>query len=65
MIMEKELEIPEGITLEADKKTIKVSGEKGQLERSFKYFHDIKIEKKEKKLIVRIRSYQMYIAKTN
>ena len=50
--MEKELEIPEGITLEADKKTIKVSGEKGQLERSFKYFHDIKIEKKEKKLIV-------------
>jgi len=50
--MEKELEIPEGVTIEVSGKTIKVSGEKGQLERTFKYFYNIKIEKKGEKLIV-------------
>jgi len=52
IIMEKELQIPEGVNLDVDKKTIKVSGEKGILERKFKYFYDIKIEKKDDKLVV-------------
>lgn len=51
--MEKELEIPEGVTLEANGKTVKASGEKGSLERTFKYFHDIKIERKDNKLIIK------------
>jgi len=53
--MEKELQIPEGVNLEVDKKTVKVSGEKGQLEITFKYFHDIKIEKKDGKIVVSSR----------
>jgi len=50
--MEKELEIPEGVSVEVNGKTVKVSGTKGQLERTFKYFYDIKIEKKDNKLLV-------------
>ena len=40
IIMEKDLQMPEGVNLDVDKKTIKVSGEKGSLERKFKYFYD-------------------------
>ena len=54
--MEKELQIPEGVNVEVDGKTIKVSGEKGNIERTFKYFHDIKIEKKDNKVVVSSKS---------
>jgi large subunit ribosomal protein L6 len=54
--MEKELEIPEGVNVEVDGKTVKVSGEKGQLERAFKYFHDIKIQKKGNKIVTSSKS---------
>lgn len=50
--MEKELEVPEGVNVEIDGKTVKVSGEKGQVERTFKHFHDIKMEKKGNKIVV-------------
>ncbi len=52
MKMENELVIPENVTIEIDNKQVKVSGPKGELERVFKYFHDIKIEKKDNKLVV-------------
>jgi len=54
--MEKELEIPEDINVEVDGKTVKVSGEKGQVKRTFKYFHDIKIEKKGNKIVTYSKS---------
>jgi len=50
--MEKELIIPEKVTVEIDNKIIKVSGPKGQLKKEFKYFFDIKITKKENKVVV-------------
>jgi len=50
--MEKEIIIPENTTAEVDKKTVKIAGEKGKLEKRFKYFFDIKIEKKDNKIIV-------------
>ena len=52
MEMEKELIIPEKVTVEIDNKIIKVSGPKGQLKKEFKYFFDIKITKKENKVVV-------------
>ena len=52
MKMENELVIPENVTIEIDNKQVKVSGPKGELKRVFKYFHDIKIEKKDNKLVV-------------
>lgn len=48
----KEVEIPEGVNVEISGKKVKVSGPKGNLEREFKIKEDIKIEKKENKLIV-------------
>ena len=54
--MEKDVLIPEGVNVEIDAKTVKVSGEKGNLERTFKYFHDIKIEKKDDKVLVSSKS---------
>jgi len=56
IIMEKELQIPEGVNIDINKKIVKVSGDKGSLEREFKYFHDIKIEKKDDKIIVSSKS---------
>lgn len=50
--MEKEFAIPENITIDIDNKTVKISGPKGSLEREFKYFFDIKITKKENKVVV-------------
>jgi len=50
--MENELIIPDNVTIEIDNKQVKVSGPKGELKREFKYFHDIKIEKKDNKLVV-------------
>jgi large subunit ribosomal protein L6 len=50
--MEKELIIPEKVTVEIQNKHVKVSGPKGELKREFKYFFDIKIEKKENKIVV-------------
>jgi large subunit ribosomal protein L6 len=56
IMVEKEIEIPEGVNLEVEGKKIIVSGEKGQLERIFKYFHPIKIEIKGNKLVVSSKS---------
>jgi large subunit ribosomal protein L6 len=50
--MEKEFLIPEGVTVEIEGKRVKVSGPKGTLEKEFKYFFDIKITKKENKVVV-------------
>ena len=54
--MEKQLTIPEGVGVEIDGKTVKISGEKGNLERTFKHFYDIKIEKKGEEVIVSSKS---------
>jgi len=50
--MEKELVIPENVTVEMNNKNVKVSGPKGELEKEFKHFFDIKIKKKENKIVV-------------
>ena len=50
--MEKSLPIPENINISIDKKTIKVSGPKGELEKTFKYFFDIKLEKRDNNIVV-------------
>jgi large subunit ribosomal protein L6 len=50
--MENEFTVPENVTIEIDNKTVKVSGPKGSLEREFKHFFDIKITKKDNKLVV-------------
>ncbi len=54
--MEKELILPENVTIEIDNKTVKVTGPKGTLQKQFKYFHDIVITKKEDKLLVTSKS---------
>jgi len=54
--MEKELILPENVTVEIDNKTIKVTGPKGTLQKQFKYFHDIVISKKQNKLLVTSKS---------
>jgi len=50
--MEQELIIPENVTVEIDNKTVKVTGPKGTIQKQFKYFYDISITKKEKKLLI-------------
>ena len=50
--MEKEFIIPEKVTVDIDDKTVKVTGPKGSLEKKFKYFFDIKINKKDNKVVV-------------
>jgi len=50
--MKKEFIIPENVTIDIDNKTVKVNGPKGSLEREFKHFFDIKMGKKENKLVV-------------
>ena len=50
--MEQELIIPENVTVEIDNKTVKVTGPKGTVQKQFKYFYDISITKKEKKLLI-------------
>jgi large subunit ribosomal protein L6 len=50
--MEKELTIPEGVTVEIKNKRVKISGPRGELNREFKYFFDVKIEKKDNKIVV-------------
>lgn len=49
---EKEVEIPENVNLELNGFTVKVSGEKGSLERTFTGFFGIKMEKADKKIKV-------------
>lgn len=48
----KEVEIPEGVTIEINGLKVKVSGPKGELEREFKTVFDIKIEKVDSKVKV-------------
>ena len=47
-----ELTIPEGVSIQIDNKHVKVTGPKGELNKTFKYFHDIKIENKDGKFFV-------------
>ena len=54
--MEKQLILPENVTVEIDNKTVKVTGPKGTLQKQFKYFHDIAITKKENKIFVTSKS---------
>ncbi|HDJ96561.1 MAG TPA: 50S ribosomal protein L6 [Candidatus Aenigmarchaeota archaeon] len=51
-MVEKSIEVPEGVSVEVDGKRVKVSGEKGSLERTFKYVFDIKIRKEGNRIIV-------------
>jgi len=48
----KELIIPEGVTVEIEGNKIKVSGQKGQIEKKLETSREIKIEKLEKKIKV-------------
>lgn len=50
--MKKEIEIPNGIDVEIENKKVKVRGEKGELEKEFKYFYNIKIEKTDNKIVI-------------
>lgn len=50
--MEKELTIPENVNVEIQNKCVKVSGQRGEIKKEFKYFFDIKIEKKDNKIVV-------------
>ncbi len=50
--MKKELLIPTGVNIEIENKKVKVSGPKGQLEKEFKHFFDIKIQKEDNKIVV-------------
>jgi len=50
--MKKELTIPENVKVEIQNKHVKVSGPKGENEKEFKYFFDVKIEKKDNKMVV-------------
>ncbi|MBS3052010.1 MAG: 50S ribosomal protein L6 [Candidatus Aenigmarchaeota archaeon] len=54
--MKKELVIPEGINVDVTDKKITVNGKLGKLEKEFKYFHDIKLEKQDNKLTVSCES---------
>jgi len=51
MIVE-EIKIPENVMVEISNKRVKVTGEKGTLERTFKYFFDIEIKKENNKISV-------------
>ncbi|RLJ03396.1 MAG: 50S ribosomal protein L6 [Candidatus Aenigmatarchaeota archaeon] len=48
--MERSVEIPEGVNVEVDGKRVKVSGEKGELERNFNH-PLIKVEKKDSTVV--------------
>ena len=50
--MEKQFTIPDGVDISIDGKKVTVKGTKGTLERAFKYFHDIKIEKKGNAVVI-------------
>jgi len=50
--MNQEIEIPEGVDVKIDGNTVKVSGEKGQIERTFKHFYNIDMELKDGKFVV-------------
>jgi len=50
--MEKELNIPDGVDVTIEGKKVKVSGPKGEVERVFKHFFEIKIERRGDKIVV-------------
>jgi len=57
MIMKiKEVLVPEGVKITADKNHAIVSGPKGELKKEFKHFFDIKVEVKKEKLTVSSKS---------
>jgi len=53
---EREIEIPEGISVEVEGAKVKVSGAKGSVERSFKGLFGIKLEKSDKKIKISCES---------
>lgn len=50
--MKKEIPIPDGVNVEIENKKVKVIGPKGQLEKEFKYFFDIKMSNDKNSFIV-------------
>ena len=50
--MQKEIIIPENVTVEADEKHARISGPKGELKKEFKHFFDIKVKKEGNKIII-------------
>jgi len=54
--MEKQFTIPEGVDVNIEGKRVIVKGSKGTLERTFKYFHDIKVEKRDGAVVVSSKS---------
>ena len=56
IVYEKEIEVPEGVSVEVEGSKVRVSGPKGQVERTLKGLRDIKIEVAEKKVKVSAES---------
>lgn len=50
--MKKELPIPNGVNIEVENKEVKITGPKGQIQKEFKHFFDIKIQKEDGKVVV-------------
>ena len=48
----REVEIPEGVSIEVEGKRVRVSGERGSIERTFKYFYDVEIKKEGNKVVI-------------
>lgn len=63
-MVEKELIVPEDVNIEVENKHVKVSGKKGELKREFKHFFDIKVEKKDNKIIVSSKSERRKVKAT-
>lgn len=50
--MKKEITVPNGVNIEIEESSVKVSGPKGQLKRTFYHFFDITIKKENDKVMV-------------
>ena len=50
--MKKEVLIPENVNIELTNKKVKVSGPKGQQEKEFKHFFNIRIDREDNKIVV-------------
>ncbi len=50
--MKKEVLISNGVNIHVEEKKVKISGPNGQLEKEFKHFYEIKIEREDNKVVV-------------
>lgn len=54
--MKEEITIPVEISVEVDDRHVTVKGPKGELKKEFKHFFDIKVEKRDGKIIIQMES---------